>query len=113
MRSGGNSHPLHVWHYNEKILERFFISFKKSGIWFENMIVSSMYGIMNVSVFFKSLYEYKVKVDDSRKAHNDKKALHGAPPLVWDTTLPQHAKEWAENLVKLGRMKHSRGTGEG
>ena len=54
-----------------------------------------------------------MEVDDCLKAHNDKRALHVASPLVWNTTLAQNAKEWAEQLVKLGGMVHSQGSGEG
>ena len=51
--------------------------------------------------------------DACLKAHNDKRALHGASRLVWDKKLARHAKKWAKNLLKLGKKQHAKGTGEG
>ncbi|KAJ7377238.1 hypothetical protein OS493_030049 [Desmophyllum pertusum] len=50
------------------------------------------------------------------QAHNDKRALHeGTPQLVWDATLAQHAKEWADHRASIGTLQHANlaGTGEG
>lgn len=47
------------------------------------------------------------------RAHNTKRELHRASSLIWDETLAEHAKEWAERLVSLGGMQHAHGTGEG
>ena len=41
------------------------------------------------------------------KAHNDKRKLHGAQALAWDAGLAQHAKDWAAELVKLGKLQHA------
>ena len=47
------------------------------------------------------------------KAHNDKRALHGAPALVWDATLAQHAQKWADYLAATRTFDHEQNTGEG
>ena len=47
------------------------------------------------------------------EAHNNKRALHGASPLVWDATLAQHAQAWADHLVATGTFDHAQNTGEG
>ncbi|KAJ7377237.1 hypothetical protein OS493_030048 [Desmophyllum pertusum] len=50
------------------------------------------------------------------QAHNDKRALHeGTSQLVWDATLAQHAKEWADHRASIGTLQHANlaGTGEG
>jgi len=47
------------------------------------------------------------------KAHNDKRALHGSPPLVWNATLAQHALTWADHLAGLGRLEHEQNIDEG
>ena len=47
------------------------------------------------------------------KAHNDKRAIHGAKPLIWDGTLEQHAQKWADHLASTGSLVHASGTGEG
>ena len=53
-------------------------------------------------------------VDACLKAHNEKRALHKAPPLVWDATLARHAQSWANHLAnEVGHMEHAQGTGEG
>lgn len=40
------------------------------------------------------------------RAHNDKRALHGAGPLTWDDTLVQHAQIWADHLAATGKIRH-------
>ncbi|KAJ7382012.1 hypothetical protein OS493_037714 [Desmophyllum pertusum] len=48
------------------------------------------------------------------QAHNDKRTLHEwTSQLVWDATLAQHAKEWADHLASIGTLQHATGTGEG
>lgn len=47
------------------------------------------------------------------RAHNAKRALHGASPLVWDAKLAQEAQAWANHLADIERMEHAQGTGEG
>ena len=48
------------------------------------------------------------------KAHNDKRALHGSPPLAWDDKLTKDAQKWADHLAyDVGRMEHAKGTGQG
>ena len=54
-----------------------------------------------------------MEVESCLQAHNTKREIHRALSLVWDETLAQHAKEWAEILVGLGRMEHDSNTGEG
>ena len=51
--------------------------------------------------------------DACLQAHNAKRALHGASPLVWNDTLTQHAQTWADHLLSLDSMVHATGTGEG
>lgn len=49
------------------------------------------------------------------KAHNDRRALHGASPLIWDDTLVQHAQVWVDHIAATGKMRHDpnrRGEGE-
>ncbi|CAH3109232.1 unnamed protein product, partial [Pocillopora meandrina] len=40
------------------------------------------------------------------KAHNERRALHGASPLVWDDTLREHAQAWADHLAETGKIRH-------
>ena len=40
------------------------------------------------------------------KAHNDRRALHGASPLIWDNTLVQHAQVWVDNIAATGVVQH-------
>ena len=48
------------------------------------------------------------------KAHNEKRALHGAPPLEWDAKLARNAQVWADKLAyEVGHMEHAKGIGEG
>ena len=51
--------------------------------------------------------------NDCLAAHNARRARHGARPLTWDDTLAHHAQQWADHLLRIGRMVHARGTGEG
>ncbi|KAJ7377240.1 hypothetical protein OS493_030051 [Desmophyllum pertusum] len=47
------------------------------------------------------------------QAHNGKRALHeGTSPLVWDATLAQHAKEWADHLASTGTFDHDSDRGD-
>jgi len=40
------------------------------------------------------------------KAHNDRRALHGSGPLIWDDKLVQHAQVWADHLAATAKMRH-------
>ena len=40
------------------------------------------------------------------KAHNDRRILHGANPLIWDDTLVQHAQVWANHLAATDTFQH-------
>ena len=40
-------------------------------------------------------------------AHNEHRANHGAPAVVWCADLAKQAQEWAEKMVADGDMKHS------
>ena len=40
------------------------------------------------------------------KAHNDRRALHGAGPLIWDDTLVQQAQVWTDHLAATAKMRH-------
>ena len=52
--------------------------------------------------------------DACLQAHNAKRALHGASPLVWNDTLTHHAQTWADNLLNRDSgLLHETGTGEG
>lgn len=51
--------------------------------------------------------------DACLKAHNEKRALHGSSPLVWDPTLAQHAQDWANHLASIEDLQHAQNTGEG
>jgi len=51
--------------------------------------------------------------DACLQAHNAKRALHGASPLVWNDTLTQHAQTWADHLLSLDSLVHANGIGEG
>jgi len=54
-----------------------------------------------------------VNIPACLKAHNDLRARHGSPPLVWDATLAAHAQKWADHLAQIGHMEHAHGPGEG
>lgn len=45
------------------------------------------------------------------KAHNDRRALHGASPLIWNETLVQHAQVWADHLAATGKIRHDPNVG--
>ena len=47
-----------------------------------------------------------VTVNACLKAHNERRALHGASPLVWDDTLREHAQAWADHLAETGKIRH-------
>ena len=48
------------------------------------------------------------------KAHNEKRDIHGAPPLKWSDKLARDAQEWADHLAnEVGHMEHAEGPGEG
>ena len=47
------------------------------------------------------------------EAHNYRRAQHGAPALVWDATLAQHAQAWADHLAATNKFEHAQNTGEG
>lgn len=51
--------------------------------------------------------------DACLQAHNDKRALHGTSALIWNSTLAQHAQEWAEYLVSINDLQHERNIDEG
>ncbi|XP_078362816.1 ectin-like [Oculina patagonica] len=56
----------------------------------------------------------KVDEDACLQAHNAKRALHqNTPALVWDATLAQHAKDWADHLAEIGSLQHAQVTGQG
>ena len=40
------------------------------------------------------------------KAHNERRALHGASPLIWDDTLVKHAQVWADHLAVTAKLRH-------
>lgn len=40
------------------------------------------------------------------KGHNDRRALHGADPLVWNDTLVQRAQVWADHLAANNIIEH-------
>ena len=48
-----------------------------------------------------------MNTSDCLGAHNAKRALHGAQPLTWSSTLAQEAKEWAETLIEKERTEHA------
>jgi hypothetical protein len=41
------------------------------------------------------------------KLINEDRARYGVPPLKWNDQLAEHAREWAEQLAKAGRMTHA------
>lgn len=51
--------------------------------------------------------------DACLQAHNEKRALHGAPALVWDNKLAQDAKNWEDHLASTGRLVHAKNIAEG
>ncbi|XP_066018419.1 uncharacterized protein [Pocillopora verrucosa] len=46
------------------------------------------------------------EVNACLKVHNERRALHGASPLVWDDTLREHAQAWADHLAETGKIRH-------
>jgi hypothetical protein len=45
--------------------------------------------------------------------HNAERARVGAPPLVWNPVLQEHATAYAQELARLGRLVHSPREGRG
>ena len=41
--------------------------------------------------------------------HNRTRSELGVPPVTWDPVLAAQAQGWADHLVGLGRLVHSRG----
>ncbi|CAH1776924.1 unnamed protein product [Owenia fusiformis] len=67
------------------------------GLQLENEAVS---GVEKRSV---SLSQYRT---NQLKAHNDKRAIHNAPPLVLDATLNNEAQAYAEYLLSNNKFIH-------
>ena len=61
----------------------------------------------------RQIYIFTYEKDACLQAHNDKRALHGAAPLVWNSTLAQHAQEWAEYLRSNNSFEHAQNINEG
>ena len=59
------------------------------------------------------IFIFSSKKDACLKAHNDKRSLHGSPPLVWNDTLAQHAQAWANHLAATETFVHDPNTDEG
>lgn len=49
----------------------------------------------------------KVNISECLEAHNSMRALHGARPLTWDSSLARKAQIWALNLATRKTMEHS------
>ena len=65
-----------------------------------------------VNIYYFSQHE--VDEDACLQAHNAKRALHqDTPALVWDATLAEHAKAWADHLAATGKFDHDMNTAEG
>ncbi|XP_031559463.1 ectin-like [Actinia tenebrosa] len=47
------------------------------------------------------------------RAHNTKRAIHGARPLTWDRSLVRDAEKWALELANNDEFKHSPWSGQG
>lgn len=47
------------------------------------------------------------------RAHNEKRALHGAQPLRWDWSLARDAETWALELANTNTFKHAPWQGQG
>ena len=55
----------------------------------------------------------KVNIHECLKAHNSKRALHGAKRLTWDASLAKDAQKWAIQLAKKNKMEHAPWSGQG
>ncbi|KAL9981258.1 hypothetical protein ACROYT_G009935 [Oculina patagonica] len=55
----------------------------------------------------------QVNINECLKAHNTKRALHGAKPLTWDSSLARKAQAWALKLATKGVMEHAPWSGAG
>ena len=53
------------------------------------------------------------KQDACLKAHNDKRALHASPPMVWNDTLAQEAQVWADHLAATETFQHDPNNDDG
>ena len=54
-----------------------------------------------------------VNIRECLKAHNSKRALHRARPLIWDSLLAKKAQVWALTLAKKEKMEHAPWSGAG
>ena len=62
----------------------------------------------------KLLFSFGTKKDAAcLQSHNDKRALHGSPPLAWSDVLAQHAQIWADHLAATQTFVHEQGIDEG
>ncbi len=50
---------------------------------------------------------------DMLDAHNQYRAIHGAPEMVLDSAVTASAQRWAEHLADSQIFEHSRGSGNG
>lgn len=55
----------------------------------------------------------KVNIHECLKAHNSKRALHGARPLTWDSSLAREAQVWALDLATRNIMEHAQSNDDG
>lgn len=58
-------------------------------------------------------FTVKVNIRECLKAHNSKRALHRARPLIWDSLLAKKAQVWALTLAKKEKMEHAPWSGAG
>ena len=59
-----------------------------------------------IGFFFlsKGLKEFH---EECLSAHNEYRIRHGAPPLHWSAELAWEAQQWAENLARIGELRHN------
>ena len=89
---------------------------EKFPIYFPHIILDITIIITNIIKIILILIIYLFTSVDATaclKAHNNRRALHGTPALVWNNSLTQHAQEWAEYLLSKGSPVHASGIDEG
>ena len=80
------------------------------------LIFSSINGpILTLTIIIINIIYLFTSVDATAclEAHNNRRALHGTPALVWNNSLTQDAQEWAEYLLSKGSLVHASGIDEG
>lgn len=92
------------------------LSTAKVGVcWpFASVLRFSLSSVFASSLLASNLHAQSSGINDRILAsHNEARAKVGSPPLVWDPALARDAATWAQELARLGVMRHAQGIAHG